>query len=295
MKFRKKFCLLLYFKMEAIDDEDKRTVSMDSIAEPNLDPGRSLVGETPALRLISLLELISTRDQVFTLQSLVVQTGLPKPTLHRMLQQLESSGLLMRHSDGRHYGTGSRLRRMAEDVLLNDTRHGTRHVILTQLSEDIGESCNLTTISGNDVIYVDRVETMQPLRVHLEAGSRVPIHASASGKMITSQYGQTQRQRLLTATDLRSYTPHTVTEVEKLDAELSEISYRGFALDRQEYLEGLVCLAVLVPNEVGRSQPGHRHPGTCDPQIRGRPHRDAARCPDGCRENRPPRRHRPRR
>lgn len=226
---------------------------MENLAEPGFDDRVLLAGETPALRLVSLLELISIRDQIFTLQALVVQTGLPKPTLHRMLQQLESAGLLTRHSDGRHYGTGARMRRMAEDVLLNDTRQGARHMILSQLAESVGESCNLTAVSGNDVIYLDRVETTQPLRVHLEAGSRVPVHASASGKMITAQYGDTQRQRILTGSELRNYTRHTVTNPDDLAAELHSVRELGYALDRQEYLEGLVCLAVLVPNDAGRS------------------------------------------
>lgn len=226
---------------------------MDDAAEPTVDEGLSIAGETPALRLVSLLEFISTRDQIFTLQSLVVQTGLPKPTLHRMLQQLEGAGLLTRHSDGRHYGTGARLRRMAEDVLLNDSRQGARRMILSQLAVDIGESCNLTAVSGNDVIYLDRVETSHPLRVHLEAGSRVPIHASASGKMITSQYGDTPRRRLLTSAQLRAFTSNTVTDPDVLEKELGSIRQLGYALDRQEYLEGLVCLAVLIPTDTGRS------------------------------------------
>lgn len=228
-------------------------MSMHDAAEPAIDEGLSLAGETPALRLVSLLEFISTRDQIFTLQSLVVQTGLPKPTLHRMLQQLEGAGLLTRHSDGRHYGTGARLRRIAEDVLLNDSRQGARRMILTQLAEEVGESCNLTAVSGNDVIYLDRVETSHPLRVHLEAGSRVPIHASASGKIITSQYGDTPRRRLLTSSQLRAFTPNTITDPDVLETELGSARQLGYALDRQEYLDGLVCLAVLIPTDIGRS------------------------------------------
>ena len=74
--------------------------------------------------------MIASRDELFTLQGLVEETGLPKPTLHRMLQQLEGAGLLQRESDGRHYGTGVRLRRLAENLLLNDTLHGARHAVL---------------------------------------------------------------------------------------------------------------------------------------------------------------------
>lgn len=226
---------------------------MESFTEPSLGPKGSVQGETPALRMIALLELITTRDQLFTLQSLVDQTGIPKPTLHRMLQQLEGASLLTRHSDGRHYATGSRMRRLAEDVLLNDTRNGARNAILQDLVAQVGESCNITALSGNEVIYLDRVETPEPIRVHLGPGSRVPAHCSASGKLIIAQYGQAQRERLLGTGRLRQYTTHTLTDFAALESEMSLIRQQGYALDNQEYLEGLVCLAVLVPNPAGRS------------------------------------------
>lgn len=226
---------------------------METLTEPALGPVGSVQGETPALRLFALLELITTRDQLFTLQTLVDQTGLPKPTLHRMLQQLEGANLLMRQSDGRHYGTGARMRRMAEDVLLNDTRHGTRHAVLRGLVDDIGESCNITALSGNEVIYLDRVETDEPLRIHLGPGSRVPIHCSASGKIILAQFGARQRERVLRTAPLEMFTPGTLTDPTDIDHELERIRVDGYALDRQEYIHGLVCLAVLVPNPTGRS------------------------------------------
>ena len=59
-----------------------------------------LTGDTPALRLFSLLELIASKDAFVSLQSLTEETGLPKPTLHRMLQQLEGAGMLIRQADG---------------------------------------------------------------------------------------------------------------------------------------------------------------------------------------------------
>ena len=86
-------------------------------------------GDTPTLRLFGLLEVIASKDQYFSLQSLADETALPKPTLHRMLQQLEAAHLLTRSSDGRLYGTGLRLRRLAENLLLNDTAHGARHPV----------------------------------------------------------------------------------------------------------------------------------------------------------------------
>lgn len=223
---------------------------MELISEPDT---ATLNGDTPTLRLFSLLELIAAKDQLVTLQSLVADTGMPKPTMHRMLQQLEGAGLLVRQSDGRHYGTAPRLRRLAENLLLNATYNGARHAVLKHLVDELGETCNITTLSGSEVVYLDRVETSEPLRFYLRPGSRVPIHCSASGKMILSQMAPGQRRKLLGHAPLRSYTAKTICELDRLEEEFARIRRDGFALDDEEFLPGLVCVAVLVPSQDGRS------------------------------------------
>ncbi|UMO99259.1 IclR family transcriptional regulator [Amycolatopsis sp. EV170708-02-1] len=215
---------------------------MELLREP--DP---INGDTPTMRLFSLLELIAAKDQLVSLQGLVEETGLPKPTLHRMLQQLEGAGLLIRQADGRHYGTGHRLRRLAENLLLNATHHGARHAVLSHLVDELGESCNVTTLSGNEIVYLDRVETPEPLRFYLRPGSRVPIHCSASGKMVLAQMSPSQRRKLLAHAPLKRYTDKTLTDLDALEAEFTRIRRDRFALDDEEFLPGLVCVAVLVP------------------------------------------------
>ncbi|MEO7160591.1 MAG: IclR family transcriptional regulator [Polaromonas sp.] len=210
-------------------------------------------GDTPTLRLFSLLEAIATKDQMFSLQALAEEIHIPKPTLHRMLQQLEAAGLLERSADGRHYGTGVRLRRLAENLLLNDILHGARHAVLRHLVDEVGESCNLTALTGSEVIYLDRVETAAPLRFYLHPGSRVPAHCSASGKVFLSEMTSSQRQRLLAHAPLEAYTPKTLTHMEQLEKEFKQVKRQGFALDNEEFLPGLLCVAVLVPNASGRS------------------------------------------
>jgi IclR family acetate operon transcriptional repressor len=226
------------------------------IEEAGTLAGTELSGDTPTLRLFSLLELIASKDRLFTLQGLVEETGMAKPTLHRMLQQLEGAGLLIRENNGRHYGIGARLRRMAESLLLNDSHHGARHAVLRDLVEELGESCNLTTLSGNEIVYLDRVETPEPLRFTLHPGSRVPAHCSASGKLILAQLAPAQRRRLLEAAPLRRYTPNTVTDVDRIEEELRQVRRDGYAIDAEEFLPGLVCAAVLVPSASGISNLG---------------------------------------
>jgi len=221
---------------------------------PALPPEPAEIGgDTPTMRLFALLEVIAAKDQRHSLQSLVEETGLPKPTLHRMLQQLEGAGLLQREGDGRHYGTGTRLRRLAENLLLNDSHHGARHAVLRSLVEEVGESCNLTALSGGEVVYLDRVETAAPLRFYLHPGSRVPAHCSASGKIFLAQMSPAQRRRLLAHAPLQPYTAKTVTDLEAIEAEIERVRANGYAIDNEEFLPGLLCIAVLVPSASGPS------------------------------------------
>jgi DNA-binding IclR family transcriptional regulator len=210
-------------------------------------------GDTPAIRLFSLLEVISEWDEPFSLQELVEETGLPKPTVHRMLQQLDSAGMLQREGDGRHYSTGLRLRKLAGNLLINNTYHGARRIVLRQLMEEVGESCNLTAFSGSEVVYLDRVETAAPLRFYLHPGSRVPAHCSSSGKLFLSQMSPAQRRRLLAHAPLNRYTDKTETDPARLEKELEAIRRNGYAIDNEEFLPGLLCVAVLVPGPAGRS------------------------------------------
>lgn len=205
------------------------------------------------MRLFALLEVIASKDQAFSLQGLAEETALPKPTLHRMLQQLEAAGLLQRGADGRQYGTGARLRRLAENLLLNSIHHGAQHAVLRHLVDEVGESCNLTALAGNEVVYLDRVETAAPLRFYLHPGSRVPAHCSASGKIFLAQMTPAQRRRLLAHAPLQAYTAQTLTELAQVEGEVRKVRRQGFALDNEEFLPGLLCVAVLVPSALGRS------------------------------------------
>ena len=79
------------------------------------------------------------------------------------------------------------------------------------------------------------------------------MHCSASGKIFLSQMSPSQRLRLLSHAPLEAYTPKTITQPEALEAEIKLVKRQGFALDNEEFLPGLLCVAMLVPASVGRS------------------------------------------
>jgi DNA-binding IclR family transcriptional regulator len=96
------------------------------------------------------------------------------------------------------------------------------------------------------VVYLDRVETAWPLRALLAPGSHVPLHATASGKLLLALLPKPQRERLLRVLPLRPLTPHTIVDVKQLARELEETRLRRVGINRNEHLSGLIAVAVPV-------------------------------------------------
>ncbi len=201
---------------------------------------------TPGLRLLELLERLATDGRALALPDVVALSGWPKPTVHRMLVQLEAGGWLQREPDGRRYALSTRLLRLGEVALSTSSQQGVRHAVLRQLVAEVGESCNLTALSGAEVVYLDRVESAFPLRLELRPGTRVPLHCSASGKLFLAHRSARERQTLLDGLPLSRHTATTLTTRAALDQELDAIRRQGYALDAEEFVDGLACIAVPV-------------------------------------------------
>lgn len=199
-----------------------------------------------ALRAFRILEALAESSRPLALADLVDRIGLPKQTVHRILGQLRSSWLVTRSPGGRHYECSTRVNRFALNVMLNSGAAAVRQAILRELVDQIGETCNLTMISGTDIVYVDRVETQWSLRVHLQPGSRVPLHCTATGKLLLSLLPRVQRERLIQSLPLRAATPGTITDRAALRRELAATRKRRVGINREENLQGIVSVAVPV-------------------------------------------------
>lgn len=201
---------------------------------------------------MAVLEHVAASPHPLTLQEATSLTGLPKPTVYRLLGILADAGLVSREPEGRRVAPGPRLARLALDVMLNDVLRAPRRRILAGLVGAVGETCNLTTLDGDSVLYLDRVESAWPLRVSMQPGSRVPLHCTASGKLLLALLPAPRRTRLIDGLALETYTPHTVTSAPALAAALKRIRRERVATDDEEYLAGLVCVAVPVTTPLGR-------------------------------------------
>jgi DNA-binding IclR family transcriptional regulator len=198
------------------------------------------------LRALAVLEALAAAERPVALAELTTLVRLPKPTLYRMLAMLDSAGLVMREPGARRYAPGPRLAILGRNVMLNAGLRAERRVILARLVDEIGETCNFTMLDADQIIYVDRVETAWPLRMTLTSGSHVPLHCTASGKLLLALLPKLTRERLAGQLALTRFTDTTITDPKRFVAELARIRARRYATDNQEYHAGLVCVAVPV-------------------------------------------------
>lgn len=205
------------------------------------------------LRPLYILNTIASAAAPMSAAELVKVLDVPKPTIHRLLQTLEDDGWLMRDLTGRGYVGGHRLRRMAANTFSGPGLRRERIGILQRLADSVGETCNIAMPEGEAMIYIDRVETHWPLQIRLPIGSKVPLHCTASGKSYLSTLPQQQFNRLLSRLDLIARTPYSIIDPGKLSEEVKVTRDRGYAVDSQELLEGMIALAVPVRDDLGRA------------------------------------------
>jgi len=198
------------------------------------------------LRLLLVMEEVARRGVAVKPTDLIEAMGLPKPTVHRLLQTAEAEGFLQRDLDGRSYGPGPRLRALAVSTMSSEHLRTARLTILRGVAEQMGETTNLATPDREGMTYLDRVETEWPLRIQLPIGSQVPFHCTASGKMYLSTLRPHILRSVLSARPLEAHTDATLTDMERIKAELETTRLRGYSTDNEEFMPGMAAVAVPV-------------------------------------------------
>lgn len=228
----------------------KRAQATPDAALP-ADPAADEPVSGSAERSLRVLQMIASEGRPLSLAELTLLLGLPKGTVHRLCANLMASGYLARDVDERMFTVGPSMRQLAFDTLNHSTLRGLRHSVLTALVRDVGETCNFTTLDGTEVVYLDRVEARWPLRLTIDVGSHVPLHCTASGKLLLAHLPRRQRDTVIRRIPLPQLTPSTITTPEKLRAECDAIVAQGYSRDNEEFVAGLVAIAVPVRDGTG--------------------------------------------
>ncbi|HZH08703.1 MAG TPA: IclR family transcriptional regulator [Lautropia sp.] len=209
------------------------------------------VENSSTLKAFAVLEILVGNGKPMTLADLIQATGVPKASLYRTLSLFEEARLVIRESNGRAYAPGPRLARFGLEILRHDSVAAARRTLLRRLVTDVGETCNLAMLSKGELVYMDRVEADWPLRLHLPSGGALPVHCSASGKLLLAFKPPSERTQFIESMPLARYTDRTICDRQLLAAELDRIAATGYSLDNEEFVLGVACVAVAVRTREG--------------------------------------------
>lgn len=210
--------------------------------------GRPMVHS--ADRVLRVLEAFAPTEREVSLSQLADRVDLPKSSVHRALSTLLGHGFVERDPSTRRYRLGIRLFELGSAAIHERGLHSTARPVLEELSHATGETCHLGVLSGLEAVYVYKIDGPASLSMSSRVGGRCPCHATSIGKVLAAWQGDGFAKQLR-AHALRAFTANTLTSHAAFDAELASVRNQGFALDQEEFQEGLCCVAAPVRDQSG--------------------------------------------
>jgi IclR family acetate operon transcriptional repressor len=201
-------------------------------------------------RAFDLLEHLADAGGSATLSRLAAESGLPLPTIHRLMRSLVATGYV-RQDPSRRYALGPRLIRLGESA--SQMLGSWAMPYLAGLVEQIGETANGAILEGDAVVYVAQVPSQHSMRMFTEVGRRVLPHSTGVGKALLSTLPDEQVLEIVERTGMPAQTSRTITDPDDLLRALEQARRLGYTTDDGEQEEGVRCVAVPGVGAPGRA------------------------------------------
>jgi DNA-binding IclR family transcriptional regulator len=199
-------------------------------------------------RAISIVEFVSERAR--TLNEIASHLEVHRSTALRQLQTLEGGRFVLRRSDGR-FAVGTRLIAIAQQALEGLDLRQIAAPHLRTLQGQVGHTVHMAQLMGDEIIYIDKVEGTDSVRMYSRVGMPASPQASAVGKVILAQLLPGRREALLRNVDWVAHTQNGHASVDTLTADLDRITQQGWGQDDGEFEKFVNCIAAPVSNSTG--------------------------------------------
>jgi DNA-binding IclR family transcriptional regulator len=203
-------------------------------------------------KAIAVLEAMASVGRPIAAAEIGLLVGQNRQTVHRVLSQLEALAMVQRDMLAERYRLGTRFGSLAIVGLGAMARQTQAHRVLEALVDEVRETSNVGVLDGHEVVYLDRVECDWPLRMHLQAGSRLPAYCTAIGKLLLAALPPEQLEDYLREVPLVRLTPGTITRPAALRRALGQIKAQGYSINDQEDHLGLLAIAVPLRTADGQ-------------------------------------------
>lgn len=204
------------------------------------------------MKAFTLLELFSNSKSQWGVREMARHIGVHESTTYRLMSTLESLGILYKNPENDKYALGLKLHELGSRVKIYDSLVQLSRPDLIRVAHEIEETVHMGIWHRKGVLMIDKVESDKGLRLDSRIGQISPAHCTGLGKVLLSYNERSILDKRLEKQGLESYTPHTLTSKTELFKNLDLIKERGFAIDRQEFELGLICVAVPVFNNNGQ-------------------------------------------
>lgn len=199
------------------------------------------------LKGLAVLEAVAEQEgQARTIEELAAQLHLTRSNAHRTLQTLAHAGYLVKDEASGSYRCTMRLFELGAKQLSRLDVRRFAAPFMRALAEESGETVHLSVLEGMDVVYIDKVDSPQPVRSYTVIGGRAPAYAVATGKAMLAYQPDGYIERY--AKTLTRHTPNTIVSIPVLKEELTKIARVGYAVNRGEWRESVGGVAVAIFN-----------------------------------------------
>jgi IclR family transcriptional regulator, KDG regulon repressor len=208
---------------------------------------------TALQRGLRLLHLFSESPQGLTAKEVAASTRLPVSTVHRFLANLVTAGFLNRDGEGAH-SLGIACFSIGQAAVRQLDIRRLSLPYLRELNQQTRETIHLTVRHGLSAVYVEKLDSPEPLRIHSRIGAAVPLHCTAVGKVMLAHMPEDEQARVLPELDLRRLTPNSVGSLQQLKAQLFRVRKNGYACDMEEHELHIRCVAAPIWDHTGSVQ-----------------------------------------
>lgn len=202
-------------------------------------------------KFMNVLQAIADSSDVDIAQ-LCKMVPYPRPTIYRLVSALIAEGLVVEDRDRGTFKLGTRLISLAVRAREEHDLRNTAHRHIAELRDITGETVHLAVPSGLEMVYVDKLESLQTVRMVSRIGTRVNLHSTSVGKAYLAALDPMARDDILSRIQLTRQTEHSITDLERLKVELEETRQRGFSIDCEENELDIRCFGAAILDRDGQ-------------------------------------------